>query len=385
MAVDRSLSLLLGKGIEFDFGENENAGEYIKAVCKANKSNILFHKAAQYAGIYGTGYLKIVPDGVVAKDAIYPRLIAIDPYWMTIQTLSEDIETVQSYTIRYNVEVNGKNTARKQVIARDGESGWLITDYSTNFMGQWVALTEQPWSYTFPPMIHWQNLPQPSDVYGQSDIEDIVELQDRYNFVASNISKIIRYHAHPKTWGREAGQSSKASWGPDEMILFSSPNAQISNLEMQSDLASSRAFALELRQALFDISRTVDITSLADKLGALTNFGLRVLFMDALAKNGTKQQLFGEALTENNDRLLTLANIEHDDGGIVKWHDPLPVNETEAINAVKSDLEMGLTSKQTAAQKRGYDYEQEKELIAEEKQAGDNIGAALLQAFGRGQ
>jgi len=52
---------------------------------------------------------------------------------------------------------------------------------------------------------------------------------------------------------------------------------------------------------------------------------------------------------------------------------------------LKTDLEMGLASKQTASHMRGYDWEEEEERLADEAQAGDNVGAALLRAFGQGR
>ena len=397
LVVDRSISMMLGNGVEFDLGENEAAQEYINAVYEANKSGILLHKAAQYAGIYGTGYLKIIPEGTEARSSteniLLPRLVALDPFWVRIQTMPEDIETVKSYTVRFNVEVNGQETARREVTERvtteDGADtlSWLISNYQSNRKtnGRWELTSEESWPYEFSPIVHWQNLPQPSDTYGQSDIEDIIELQDRINFTASNISKIIRYHAHPKTWGRGIESSSKTSWGADEMLQFRGDNAQISNLEMQSDLSSSRAYLMELRQALFDISRTVDITSVADKLGSLTNFGLKVLFMDALNKIGTKQELMGEALIELNHRLLTLDGIQHEDGGVVVWPDALPVDDVAETNALARDMELGLVSKKTASLTRGYDYDKEQEEMKEEKSSEENLGSMLLTAFSKGQ
>lgn len=396
LVVDRSVSMLLGNGLEFDFGENEQAQEYIDSIYDANKSSILLHKAAQFAGIYGTGYLKIIPDGTEVRSSteniFIPRLVALDPYWVTIVTMPEDIEMVQSYTLRFNIEMDGQETARKEVIERvlsegDGDTvNWVINNYIVNrsTSGRWELTNSENWPYEFPPIVHWQNLPQPSDIYGQSDIEDIVELQDRINFVASNISKIIRYHAHPKTWGRNASSPTKTSWGADEMLLFQG-DAALTNLEMQSDLASSRQFLMELRQALFDISRTVDITSVADKLGSLTNFGLHVLFMDALNKISTKQELMGEALIELNHRLLILEGIAHDDGGAVIWPDVLPTDEVAESSALTQDINLGLVSKKTASMMRGYDYDQEQELIKEEKSSQENIGSILLNAFNKGQ
>jgi hypothetical protein len=67
-------------------------------------------------------------------------------------------------------------------------------------------------------MIHWQNLPNPVDVYGVPDVTtDVIELQDRANFVASNISKLIRLYAHPATLRAQPGRNLKHRLGPDEM------------------------------------------------------------------------------------------------------------------------------------------------------------------------
>mgnify|MGYP001135434693 FL=1 len=190
LVVDRSVSMLLGDGIELDFGENEAAEDYLDTVYMANKSDILFNKACQYAAIYGTGYLKIIPNGATTRGSngiVVPRLVALDPFWLTVDTLPDDIETVTQYTIRYNTG----DVAKRQRIERQ-VFNWLITDEQTNRMGRWEIVNQQEWPYEFPPIVHWQNLPQPSDVYGQSDIKDVIELQDRANFIASNIRKIIR-------------------------------------------------------------------------------------------------------------------------------------------------------------------------------------------------
>jgi hypothetical protein len=72
------------------------------------------------------------------------------------------------------------------------------------------------------------------------------------------------------------------------------------NSKPLGDLASSQQFLLTLRQSLFDITQTVDISSMTDKLGALTNFGLRVLYADALAKLEQKRRLYGDALLDIN-------------------------------------------------------------------------------------
>ena len=94
--------------------------------------------------------------------------------------------------------------------------------------------------------------------------------------------------------------------------------------------------------------------------------------------------MYEEAFVEINHRLLELAGAPDTDGGEVVWEDVMPENENEVAMAVKTDLELGLVSKQTAAGLRGYTWTDEEERIASETAAGDNIGAALLRTFSQG-
>jgi len=153
---------------------------------------------------------------------------------------------------------------------------------------------------------------------------------------------------------------------------------------MQSDLASSQNFFLSMRQALFDITRTVDIDSIADKLGALTNFGLKVLYQDALSKIHSKRELYGDALIVLNSRLLEMNGMDNDAGEII-WPEVLPENGKELSEEIKLDMEMGLVDKQTASTIKGYDWEQVQERLATESQQTEDIGTSILKAFNRGQ
>ena len=401
LVIDRSVSMLFGGGVEFDLpGEGDTPeDEYINAVWSANNKDILLQRSGILASEQGTGYLKLIPDGKAYNGKLYPRLVAIDPALVTIDTRPDDIEDVLRYRIEYVITgVDNRDEAHRQEIERDdgqvetdgsvtGGGVWWIRDYinSHGTNNRWMLVSQERWDYDFPPMLHWQNLPNPVDVYGNPDVtEDVIELQDRANFVASNISKLIRLYAHPPRYGRNLGAMSTIDMGPDQMPSFNGTDAEIKQLEALGDLASSQQFLLTLRQSLFDITQTVDISSMSDKLGALTNFGLRVLYADALSKLESKRRLYGAALLEINRRLLLLNGMEGDPGEIV-WGDMLPTNETEQINAIKADIEIGLLSKETAAGMRGYDFEKEQERMAGEKEADNatnsNVGAGLLQNF----
>jgi hypothetical protein len=173
------------------------------------------------------------------------------------------------------------------------------------------------------------------------------------------------------------------------------PDAKVYNLEMGSDLASSRAFANDLRQSIFDISREVDISSMGDKLGALTNFGLHVLYTDALDKNDTKRSLYGDALLELNRRLLVIAGWEMMDSypGYIQWGEAMISNVLEDMQADQLALGMGVIDKETITRKYedryGVDYEQIQANMAEESNRANaqnaDIGAQILRNFSQGQ
>ena len=381
LVIDRSVSMLFGKGIDTQF-DTETAQEYIDMVLEANRQELFLHNMGLTGGEAGTFYVKIVPDGVVYKGVVYPRLVVLDPMLITIVTEPNDKEKVTAYHIVYVVKEDGKETVRQEVTRKDNET-WVI-EYGIIENDKFKIEKTTNWEYDFPPIIHGQNLPNIESPYGDPDVtEDVVELQDRLNLTSSNISKILRLHAHPILVGvgMSGGNNSAVDIEPGKMVKVGA-DQDVHAVEMQSDLMSSQQYLMTMRQALFDVTRTVDISSMSDKLGALTNFGLKVLYQDAIAKNNTKQALYGEVLEELFRRLLILNNMPEEHGVII-WPDVLPSDDKQDMEALKAEMELGLVSKETASTERGRDFEQESEKIAGEKSQGDNIGEMILQNFNR--
>jgi hypothetical protein len=239
------------------------------------------------------------------------------------------------------------------------------------------------WPYDFPDILHWKNLPSLGSVYGSSDIDDLINIQNKSNATVSYIQKQVRLQSYKQPWGKGLGDQ-KIEGGPDTFIGLKGESAQLGVIDYQTDITGSLAFDKTLRQSLFDLAREVDINSQADKLGAITNFGLRILYSDSLSKCDTKRLLLGEALLELVRRLLVLNGWEGEDSrpGEIKWHDPLPVNVIEKFQAQAEELAMGTVDKQTIAEENGRDWPTIQERLANEKTQGDGaIGAALLKAF----
>jgi hypothetical protein len=166
LVIDRSVSMLFGRGVEFDLpGDGETPeDEYIEAVWKANKKEITLQRMALLGAEQGTCYLKILPDGIVGMDnVVYPRLVVVDPALVKIDTRPDDIEDVIRYTIEYlTTGLDGRDEAHRQVIERDdgqvevdgtvnGGGVWWIHDYiNSRATGNlWQEVNKQQWEYSF--------------------------------------------------------------------------------------------------------------------------------------------------------------------------------------------------------------------------------------------
>ncbi len=395
LAVDRSVSRLWKGGLIFNLPDGYQVG--------------------LHGSVYGTGYFKICPDELVDPytGELFPRLIPIDPEIIRVHVKKHDMNDVEKYVISYNVhrtdangevsEVGFREITHRADDTKDDEGNavkndfWVAEEWYEKAGGQWEMGNFTPWEYDFPPIIHWKNLPSLKSCYGDSDIDDVIGIQDKSNFVTSNTGKIIKFFAHPETIG--IGFDVKDITSMESAVgsfkSISNENAKVFNLEMQSDLASSVAFGQNLRQSIFDIAREVDISSMADKLGQLTNFGLQVLWSDAMDKNDTKRQLYGDAILELNRRLLVLKGFEGSSSnpGALAWGNPLPVNIKEELEADKIALEMKIIDLETLTKKYKHRYGQDYETIQaniarqgiSDNQNNSDIGATILKNFNQGK
>jgi hypothetical protein len=407
LVVDRSVSLLFGKGVEYIYPEGAEAQqEYIDQVYEDNKGGIFYNTLAQLGAQSGHCYVKIAPQ---AEGTI--RLIAQDPMFVEVTTDPNDKELVLEYVIQYKtMDMTGHEVSLREVHSlgnfvqqTDGDGNtqvmpsetdgtpqnWNVARYHAGYTtgGRWVLDSSEIWPYPFAAIVDWQNLINTTDHLGMPDItDDVIGFQDSINFIVSNTKKIVALAGHPIRWGRDTG-GQELAFDPDKFISLG-PTGELNQLVPPDVVTSFQAFSSWLRQALMDITQTVDIASMADRVGALTNFGLRVLYNDALGKLEVKRQLYGWGLREVNRRVLSIVGLEPVECKL-DWPDPLPEDAAAEATLITQDLNNGIVSKQTASEARGYTWEDEQQRMADEKtaqaEAGGNIGAFLLNTFNQGR
>lgn len=396
LIIDKAVSALVGdpedgKGLSFTFpSETTTKGadgkevavippsvEWVNGIWRANQQEIFIHKNALSGATYGTPAVKIVPDGAGAI-----RLVNLNPLLLTIDTDPQDVEKMTRYTIYYHIEENGKETQYKEVTEPTNPEGtsWSVTTWKQEGRRQWEQVGAPVlWAYPFPPILTWQNLPATDTPYGRSDIEGIIELQNRLNFVLSNVSKITRLYAHPQRYAKNiTQQQTEVEIGPDEMPAYNG-EGEIVQLEQLGDLPAVIQFQEKIQELVYRLAREVDFT-MVQAAGDLSNYRVELMCRDFLDKLGTKRMLYGNAYTELNRRLLILGGYEGEEC-TVNWADPLPVNEQEETTALQADMNMGLVSKQTASEMRGYDWQEESERMGTEQQNSNNAGKLLIDNF----
>lgn len=383
--IDKGVSFLFGKDLRMDLDANTKdetpAEKHLAAVWKANNKMAFLQDVALNGANCGHCFVEIVPQQ--DKPA---RLINLDPAIVRPHWDPDDIERRLWYKIEYEaLNDEGKQVFRKRLIEWNKDTDtWLISRFE-KLAGQphYTQLAEVPWNYPFPPIVDWKNLPAPNVFFGRRDIEEVAA-QNGVNFIASNMQKIIRYHAHPKTWAKGFTAAQGVTVGPDDMIIIPSENGNVGNLEMQSDLVATRAYFDTLVDLFLRLNHTANLDPAKVSVGALSGFALKILNWDALAVTDKKHLLYGWGIREINRRLLILGGLEEEETNLY-WQSPLPENRKETADELKVEIEIGTVSKETAASDLGRDWNQEQERKQTEAQQNDSVGAELLRAFNAGK
>jgi hypothetical protein len=374
---DIAVASLFGNEPIFEISEVEetDSERWLNACWQYNRKMLLLQKAALNGAVCGHVFLKIVPGEP------YPTIVNLSPEYVHVVVDPENIDRVLRYLIEFPaVAADGSAITRRQVIERDGER-WHITEQEARGAGAYRTLAEIEWQYPWPPIVDCQNLPSPNEYYGIADIEeDLIELNQAINFLLSNMSRIIRYHAHPKTWGR-GFDARQLHLAVDETIVLP-PGGELHHLEMTSDLASSIRLLERLREALHEISRTPEVAmGKLEGVGALSGVALRILYQPLVEKIQAKRLTYGEMLVELNRRLLVLGGFGGENMITVHWPELIPGDPESEAKTMLLWQQLGV-SQDTIMRRLGLDPDIERQ---KREVSSDEMADKLLAAFDAGQ
>lgn len=388
LIVDASVANLFGTKLTIALDERyAEAQTYIAEWWETAKVQAVLADCGINGGVCGSGLLRLFDKS--AETGLYPRVITVNPGVVDVETDPTDYERVLRYFLTYpksTANLDGRDNGLLRLVvepANDARTAWRLREQNAGFGGfQDGRVTD--WPYPFAPIFHAKNLPAPNEFWGMADLEpDVIDLNKSVNFVRSNTNKIIYFHAHPKTVGI-GFSASQMTVSPDEMITVNNANADIKNLEMQSDLTSSREFARDMESAMHGVTRTPEAAiGKLENVGALSGTALRILFRPMIEKTETKRRSYGAMITDLVRAVLTMGGFDEAAAKAkitIQWPEILPGDPETERKVATLDKDLGV-SRETLLTKLGYDAEKEAELRAGED---TNMGAALLEQFDSG-
>jgi hypothetical protein len=376
LSVDTSAFYLFGRDLTFEIADTREdtpgvdatgmmqpmadvetpADVYLENVWDSNNQQTFLLKVGINGAVCGQAFIKICEP---RNREPYPRLINLDPACMRVEWLPDDIDRVYRYVYSYSAvdPRTRKPMNYRQTTATDATgTRWTITDeQSPPDSNRWNVVAQSIWPYPWPPIIDCQNLPAPNEYWGISDLEeDVQELARAVNFVLSNTNRIIRFHAHPKTWGR-GFTASDLKTGPDQVTVLPNKDAELANLEMQSDLASSIAYYERIKAAYHETTQVPEVTTgKFDNIGALSGLALQILYGPLVQRTQVKRRLYGDMLEELNRRLLALGGFGEENEVETVWPEIVPSDPQAEAAVLTTHLRMGVVSTDTVARKLGY-------------------------------
>lgn len=369
---------------ETDPAEPSDAEAWLDQLWTANKKALFLQNLALSGAIAGHAFVKIQLDPGQAG----PRLLSLDASTVTVGYDSSDISRVDWYRIEWEEVTEDPYGAaepqawqRQQIITRtDTGTTWTIVDRRRNpDRSGWETIAETAWPYEWPPVVDCQNLPRPHEYWGRSDLEaHVIDTSQAARFLLSNLRRIVRYHAHPKTVAKGV-RMKELDVSVDGIIGLPSGDADLFNLEMASDLASSLALYRAVKDGLHETSRTpLAAVGTVENVGQLSGRALRILFMPLLQKTEAKRRSYGDLLESLCERLLEVAGRGSQKVRVV-WPELLPTDPLEDAQALLIDKQLG-ASTDTLLSKRGYDPAVEAEKTSTEAAAMADAALARFDA-----
>lgn len=351
--VDRTLSFLFPDLPLFQLDEDKETPqeEWLNSVFRYNGGAYWLSILAQNGSLAGHNYVKVIPP---KSNAEYPRLIAMNPCVPITYWKADDPDQIVWYELKWKV---GKDEMLQDYVHNEDDT-WTVYEYTRGSGTQaWSTAEKSEWASPYPPILSAPHLPNPNEHYGLAEItQNSIDLNDAINRVASDIGKILRYHASPRTIAIGITQDKIKPGAIDSLWTIDDKDAKIMNLEMQSDLASSMSFLTFLNDMFLAQARVVIMRGTVKDFQRVTNTGIRAVFLDMIAKNELLRWSYGILLQKICQTLLFIHGTPSNTMPTVTWVDPLPTDELEQVNRMQIEQANGWLDPETATKMRGREW-----------------------------
>jgi hypothetical protein len=202
------------------------------------------------------------------------------------------------------------------------------------------------------PVVHVQNLSQPLDYHGLSDVEPLIPLQDELNTRLSDRANRVTMQSFRMWLAKGIDDFTDHPIGPGQMWATDNLDASIEPFGGDADSPSEKQHIEELREAL---DKTSGVTPAAAghikaRVGNLTSENaLRISLMGTIAKTKRKRVTYGAGIRELCELILHALDVY----GILRthpgerdvevvWSDPIASDESRRIADALAKAQLGV-------------------------------------------
>lgn len=216
---------------------------------------------------------------------------------------------------------------------------------------------------TAPPVVHIQNLSQPFNHEGLSEVEPLIPLQDELNTRLSDRASRVTLQSFRMFLAKGLDGADQMPVGPGTIWTTDNPDADITPFGGDADSPSESDHIEQIREALDKQSGVPPLASgvVRAKIGNLSSENaLKITLMGLLSKTARKRVAYGRGIAEASRLVLealdalNILNTTPDQRSVrVDWPDPLPRDERQALAAALQKVELGVP-RQTVLSELGY-------------------------------
>lgn len=285
---------------------------------------------------------------LAAADEI--RIEVIEPTRGVALLNPGDYREIDAYVLRLKADAPDANAPldqappeRVEVISRDA---WQM------FEGDALAAEHALPAPGVLPVVHIQNIAQPFEYAGLSEVEPLIPLQDELNTRLSDRAQRVTFQSFRMWLAKGVEGFDKGPVGPGAVWSTDNPDASITVFGGDADSPSETAHIREIRDALDKVSTVPPIASgvVQAKIGNLSSANaLRITLMGVLAKTARKQVTYGAGISRVCE--IVLAALDHagalptqsaDRGVRLTWPDPLPEDPRDQAAAAEAKVRLGV-------------------------------------------
>jgi hypothetical protein len=207
------------------------------------------------------------------------------------------------------------------------------------------------------PIVHIANTAMPGSFYGMSDIAELIALNQEINEKSTDLSDIVDHFATPITvvTGAKAGNLER---NPGR--IWSIPQGEVKNLQSTGDMATSHKYLDFLTSAMHMVSGVPSRIANGDgSLGYVSGVSLSLQFGPMEDMREAKVTAYSTGIHRMNAimlRALEMMEPEFRDKfsklplknryrTTTVWPSPLPQDELMSLEAAKTRLELGLSTR----------------------------------------